>query len=339
MKINKLLLASLIMSSSTVNADPYVGGKLSYGWLNDACETSASCDDDSIGAGLYAGYDFSEYLALELGYDYLGDYETNFKNSGTTAVIDDKMHAFTLAPKLTLPLTDKIALFGKLGVAHVSYDSADDEVLTGGLGAEFALNDAMFIRAEYQHYSNIDDGPVDDMDANTISIGFTYKFGQSAAPVAAAVQSEPEPMVAEPAPEVVEEKVEEAVAVVPAPHEATITTVTQKFDSGLFAVNSYELTPAAESVFDDMLNLLLTHSHAKADIIGYTDTSGNKEKNQVLSENRAKSIADYFISKGVKADQLTYRGEGENNPIASNETLTGRKQNRRVEITVPSFEF
>lgn len=337
MKINNLLLISLIISSSVANADPYVGGKLSYGWLNDACEVNSNCDDDSIGAGLYVGYDFSKYLALELGYDYLGSYETNFSHNGSSSLFDDKMHALTLAPKLTLPLSEKMAVFGKLGVAHVSYDSADDEVLTGALGAEYKLNNAMLIRAEYQLYSNIDDGAIDGMDANTISLGFTYKFGQSSAAVV--VQSEPEPMAAEPVAEVVVEKVEEPLVVAAEPAAPVLTTVTQKFDAGLFSVNSYELTSVAASKFDDMLKLLLNHSHAKADIVGYTDTSGNNEKNQILSENRAKSIADYFVSEGVKPEQVTYRGEGENNPIASNETLAGREKNRRVEITVPSFEF
>jgi OOP family OmpA-OmpF porin len=70
------------------------------------------------------------------------------------------------------------------------------------------------------------------------------------------------------------------------------------------------------------------------DIIGHTDSTGPADYNQGLSERRAQAVADYIISEGIDATIIDVSGEGENNPIASNDTAEGRAQNRRVDINV-----
>ncbi len=70
------------------------------------------------------------------------------------------------------------------------------------------------------------------------------------------------------------------------------------------------------------------------DIIGHTDSTGPAEYNQGLSERRAQAVADYIISEGIDAAIIDVSGEGENNPVASNDTAAGRAQNRRVDINV-----
>jgi OOP family OmpA-OmpF porin len=70
------------------------------------------------------------------------------------------------------------------------------------------------------------------------------------------------------------------------------------------------------------------------DIIGHTDSTGPADYNQGLSERRAQAVADYIISEGIDAAIIDVSGEGENNPIASNDTAEGRAQNRRVDINV-----
>lgn len=67
-------------------------------------------------------------------------------------------------------------------------------------------------------------------------------------------------------------------------------------------------------------------------IEGHTDSVGSKSSNQLLSERRANAVRDYFISNGVNADRLTAKGFGEEYPIDSNSTASGRKNNRRVEV-------
>jgi len=72
------------------------------------------------------------------------------------------------------------------------------------------------------------------------------------------------------------------------------------------------------------------------DVVGYTDSTGPAKYNQGLSERRAKSVYDYFVSKGIAADRLTTKGYGEERPVASasNATREGRAKNRRVELVV-----
>lgn len=77
-----------------------------------------------------------------------------------------------------------------------------------------------------------------------------------------------------------------------------------------------------------------TDKNEKILIVGNTDDSGDVEKNQALSEARAKAIANVFKSQGISDDNLYYQGAGAAMPIASNDTKEGRELNRRVEIAV-----
>jgi OOP family OmpA-OmpF porin len=71
------------------------------------------------------------------------------------------------------------------------------------------------------------------------------------------------------------------------------------------------------------------------DIIGHTDSTGPAEYNQGLSERRAQAVADYITSESdIDPSIIDVSGEGENNPIASNDTREGRAENRRVDINV-----
>jgi len=74
------------------------------------------------------------------------------------------------------------------------------------------------------------------------------------------------------------------------------------------------------------------YPQTKWDIQGHTDDVGKDEYNKDLSNRRAASVKNYFISKGISADRLQSAGYGEERPVADNKTAAGRAQNRRVEI-------
>jgi outer membrane protein OmpA-like peptidoglycan-associated protein len=69
-------------------------------------------------------------------------------------------------------------------------------------------------------------------------------------------------------------------------------------------------------------------------IEGHTDSVGEAEYNQRLSENRADSVRNYLVSQGISANAVGTAGFGEAKPVASNDSPTGRQQNRRVELIV-----
>jgi outer membrane protein OmpA-like peptidoglycan-associated protein len=72
----------------------------------------------------------------------------------------------------------------------------------------------------------------------------------------------------------------------------------------------------------------------KVQVEGHTDSRGNDDANQSLSERRAQSVVKYLISRGVAAERLTAVGFGESKPIADNNTNAGRSTNRRVEFVI-----
>ncbi len=101
-----------------------------------------------------------------------------------------------------------------------------------------------------------------------------------------------------------------------------------------FAFDSAELDSAAKRALDAAVPLIKANSTAQLDVVGHTDTSGPEAYNQILSERRAQAAVDYLVSQGVNASQLRARGMGESSPAVSNDTRSGREQNRRVELVV-----
>ena len=81
---------------------------------------------------------------------------------------------------------------------------------------------------------------------------------------------------------------------------------------------------------------MFDNPHVKIEISGHTDNVGSDSFNQKLSEDRAKSVARYIILKGIPRERIDFVGYGESEPIASNDTSEGRKENRRVEFKILS---
>ena len=69
-------------------------------------------------------------------------------------------------------------------------------------------------------------------------------------------------------------------------------------------------------------------------ISGYTDNTGDANKNVQLSQARANSVAARLIANGIAAERIEKKGFGSANPIASNDTPEGRSENRRIEVTI-----
>ena len=101
-----------------------------------------------------------------------------------------------------------------------------------------------------------------------------------------------------------------------------------------FAFNSAELTPKSKGVLDQWVTRIKEDKTIRVEVAGHTDSVGSDTYNQQLSERRAKSVVDYFVSKGVAANRLKAVGYGKTKPIASNKTEEGRAENRRVELQI-----
>lgn len=101
-----------------------------------------------------------------------------------------------------------------------------------------------------------------------------------------------------------------------------------------FDTGSYTLSPNVQYSLNDAAQTLATYNETIIDVIGHTDSTGNDNINIPLSENRANSVAQYLVSKGVAANRINTAGRGASQPIATNTTPEGRAQNRRVEILI-----
>ena len=85
---------------------------------------------------------------------------------------------------------------------------------------------------------------------------------------------------------------------------------------------------------DRILPYFEKFANLKIGLGGHTDSVGSDAANQKLSEDRAKSVRDYLVSKGINADKIEVTGYGESVPVASNDTDEGRQLNRRVEFII-----
>lgn len=114
------------------------------------------------------------------------------------------------------------------------------------------------------------------------------------------------------------------------------------FDSGIFfATGKSDLTSASKVSLSELATVLKNNSTCDVAIQGYTDNVPFRgytavqsvEKNKALSVDRAAAVSSYLLSLGVNSSQIkSVEGFGQENPVASNDTEAGRKQNRRVEI-------
>jgi outer membrane protein OmpA-like peptidoglycan-associated protein len=102
----------------------------------------------------------------------------------------------------------------------------------------------------------------------------------------------------------------------------------------LFGSGRAELQPGANGHLGRLVAFLNRYPDRTVVIEGYTDSIGNDDYNQGLSERRAGAVRSYLIAQGVSSVRLTSAGKGASDPVASNETASGRQQNRRVEVII-----
>lgn len=105
-------------------------------------------------------------------------------------------------------------------------------------------------------------------------------------------------------------------------------------DDVLFATDSSTLRPALRSEIASIAANLVTYPNSSVKVLGHTDNAGTAAYNFDLSLRRAMAVADVLVSAGVPGSRLSTIGRGEDQPVATNLTATGRAQNRRVEIII-----
>ena len=101
-----------------------------------------------------------------------------------------------------------------------------------------------------------------------------------------------------------------------------------------FKTAKYNIEEKYFQELDNLKSLLVNENEIKIEIAGHTDNNGSELANQLLSENRAKSVKSYLVKNGIDKLRINCVGYGEKQPIADNNSKQGREKNRRIEIRI-----
>lgn len=101
-----------------------------------------------------------------------------------------------------------------------------------------------------------------------------------------------------------------------------------------FKTGSADMNASFFKVLDGVGLVLKKYDKTVIEVAGHTDSVGKTDYNQALSQRRAEAVGQYLIGKDIKQERIITIGGGENHPVASNDTESGRAQNRRVELTL-----
>ena len=107
-----------------------------------------------------------------------------------------------------------------------------------------------------------------------------------------------------------------------------------RLNNVFFDFDKYFLRPESFLELDRVVKLLNENPAIEIEMSAHTDAKGSDEYNYTLSDNRARSVTEYILSKGISPNRIRSKGYGETKPVATNETDDGRQLNRRVEFTI-----
>ncbi len=292
---------------------------------------SARNSDNGYGFHLNFGYPLSSNEALEAGFFSLKrDRDIDGKEDYQRGLLLNYVRDFGLYRwnaeegfQSYLP-GFKPYLLGGLGA--VQEDVAGDKHyhfgvnVGGGLLFPTRFKD-WSVRTELVAQAQLNDKSVPSED---VLIDYQFRIGLQI-PLNFAIYREPKVTPqAEPLPQVI-------------PVDAQVGTATNLDLRGVkFHNDSAKLTDDAKRVLDGVAAALREQPSIGIEVGGYTDSVGNDQYNLTLSQNRAESVRQYLIGKGLASSSLTAVGYGESSPIASNDTAEGREANRRVEFKVVS---
>lgn len=361
MKKSLIALAVSGLAIASVQAAPqpntvYVGAKAGWASFHDGVNQfdhkkqgkGFGINRNSVTYGVFAGYQITNNLAVEAGYNDFGRVRGNATFPGDVKdkrVVKHTAHGTTLSLKGSFPIVAGLDAYARVGAALVRSDyyfqpqvvkesrlkahNLKTSLVLGG-GLEYAITPSLAASVEYQWlgkagnlnkaaikagYAADPDFKAPDYSPNigSVNAGLTYRFGQMATPVVAA-------------PEVV--------------------TKNFAFSSDvLFDFGKASLKPQAASALDAAhaeINTLGL-SEPAVQVSGYTDRIGSDAYNLKLSQARAETVANYIVSKGVNPANVTAVGYGKANPVTGNtcDAVKGRKAliaclapDRRVELQV-----
>lgn len=325
--MKKILLAVSLCASTALLANdadyhweltPKVGGVLPEG--NTDLENSFT-----FGGSIAKNLGNDVWLdQIEIGYDRVNDFEV--KDDGADK---PNLNSYYLNfVKDIYHFNDNFKLYGLLGAGYMDFSGGSD-LDTGfgqyGLGLKYHLSDNFSTKLEVRDAITFDHGD----HFMFYTLGFGIDFGKRAQNIA--------PVVVAPIGDEDGDGVPDNIDKCPGTPAGVVVDefgCEKVIRLGLgvhFAFDSTKVNPTAQKEIDKVTDYLNTTDNYKVLLEGHTDSTGNANYNQKLSERRANSVKKVLIDQGLEADKITTVGYGETQPVATNETKEGRAQNRRVD--------
>ena len=291
------------------------GGIASAVTASGSAVTTFGADDDDTTWKVLGGYRFTNNFALEASYFDLGQFGFNAGLLPAAQLGGNaEVSGYGLDLVGTFLKIDRLSFLARLGINNTKVEQHFSSALGGrlpngsdrdinetlGLGLQYAVNDRFNLRTEYTRYG-IDDSRITEDSVDTLTLGFTYKFGVKPAPV----------VVAEPAPE-------------PAPAPKPLLEVTLGAEA-LFDFDQSALKPAGTQHLDKLLEDMRGLDYDVVIVTGHTDRIGTREYNISLSNRRAEAVRNYLVQGGVAAAKISAKGVNSDEPVTTTEQCAGRR--------------
>ncbi len=333
------------------------------GLLPGVSAASSSTDEKDTAYKLFGGYQFNRNLAIEGGYFNLGNNSFNAVTSpaGTLAG-ETKAQGLNLDLVGTLPLTERLSALARIGAHHIWSKSTisgsgaaaavagsskrDDSGYKVGLGLQYELNPAMWIRGELERY-RVEAAVGQRANVDLLSVSLVFPFGRAPAPRRAAAPVYVPPVVAAP---VVMAPVAAYVAppAPPAPAPVAVVPARQRVSlsaDALFGSDKSTVRPEGKAELDTFSTQLGGATYESISVEGHADRMGSTAYNQTLSNARATAVKDYLVVHGkIDPAKISATGMSEGSPVTAMadcsdrlpraQLITCLQPDRRVEIEV-----
>ncbi|NRD30322.1 OmpA family protein [Shewanella sp. DC2-4] len=301
----------------------FIEAKGGYQWAHD--DSYEHSNPKGAIFGVYNGLQFSPAWSWDVGYQYHDDLKAD-----ATSSVNVKTWLIENAIRYDWYLQDNLSLYGRFGAAywdmektHFSSDKLDATGFSplGEVGVNYNFTPNVRLSAGYQYIDSIGKSNTGKYDSHGFLVGLTYTFGHAAQPTLIKELSTP---------------ATKTVVVEASPQTLTFSS---KSTNGIFGFDSTELSHDFIKQLAEVAEVLNTYPQARVVVVGHADSIGSEAYNQALSERRAQTVANKLFELGVCPAQIEVQGEGSSHPVADNRTAEGRAKNRRIEVTIPNFQY
>lgn len=311
---------------------PFLGAK----WGVQLADDATYKDDAPYSAltGVYGGLQLTPEWRIDVGYQYTDDLfaETNNVNI-ETALIDTGL-------RYDWYIERGVSLYGRVGFGFWDTTKEGHSVALSEqgvaplyeVGATKQFHKNWQFNVGYQGIIGIGNQEIGEYDSHALVAGVSYYFGskETTQKLASDVESVNDKTFS-----ASERVVETATA--PCAEEipqlpSLLLTDSILVSTSEFEFESYVLPDDQAISASELMSILNANPHATVEVIGHTDSTGPEVYNKTLSLQRAEAVASALEGLGVQNEKIIVEGAGEVNPIATNETVSGRAMNRRVEV-------